>query len=133
MNIPLQVSFRNMDPPLGIEDHIRSRTMALHRFYSRITDCRVVIERRNHRHRKGDLFHLLIDVSVPGARLVVSRDPPGRYLHENLLLAVHDAFDEMRRQLEDHAREMRSATRRQAAAPPLAAFAGADAGGGAGW
>jgi cold shock CspA family protein/ribosome-associated translation inhibitor RaiA len=105
--IPLQVSFRNMDAPMGVEDKIREKVEALERFYPRITGCRVVVERRHHRHRTGDLFHVRIDVTVPGAQLMVNREPPEHHAHEEVLVALHDAFDEIRRQLQDQVRKAR--------------------------
>lgn len=111
MQIPLQISFRNMAPSSEAEEKVRDRVMALDRFFPRIMGCRVVVERSHHRHRKGDLFHLRVDLTVPGAELVVARDPAGRHAHEDLGVAIRDAFDEARRQLEDHARKVRADTK----------------------
>lgn len=111
MTIPVHISFRNMDPPLGAEERIRDRAAALTRFFPRVTACRVVVERRHHRRRKGDLFHLHVSVTVPGAELVVSREPGQDHTHEDLLASIRDAFDEVRRQLEDHARKVRADTK----------------------
>ncbi len=107
MQIPVQVSFRHMDPPLGVEDRIREKVAALERYFPRITACRVMVERRHHRHRTGDLFHLRIDLTLPGGELAVSREPPEHHAHEDILAAIRDAFDEVRRRLEDHVRQAR--------------------------
>ncbi len=111
MQSPVQVSFRHMDAPLGVEERIREKAEALERFFPRITACRVVIERRHHRHRKGDLFHLRIDLALPGGELVVNREPPEHHAHEDILAVIRDAFDEARRQLEDYVRQARAATK----------------------
>lgn len=100
--IPTQVSFRNMDTPMGVEEKILEKVAALERFHPRITGCRVMIERRHHRHWKGDLFHVSIHLTVPGAELVVNREPAQQGSHEELAVAIHDAFDEMRRQIDNH-------------------------------
>lgn len=114
MQIPLQVSFRNMHTSSTAEEKIREKALALERYYPRITGCRVVVERRHHRHRKGDLFHIRIALTVPGSELVVARAPAEHHAHEDLLVAIHDAFDKVRRQLEDQVREARDAVKSHA-------------------
>jgi len=107
MQLPLQITFRNMAPSAAVEAHIRERADALERFFKRIIACRVVVEARARRHRKGKLYHLRIDLTVPGREIVVKRDPIEHHAHEDILVAVRDAFDATRRQLEDHARGLR--------------------------
>jgi cold shock CspA family protein len=65
-----------------------------------------VIEARR-RRRKGDLYHVRIDLTVPGAEIVVRRDPPEDHVHEDVVVAVRDAFKAARRRLQDFARESR--------------------------
>ncbi|MDA8231339.1 MAG: HPF/RaiA family ribosome-associated protein [Magnetospirillum sp.] len=108
MQIAPQITFRNMSPPMGAEDRIREKIAELERFFPRIMGCRVMVERLHHRHRKGDVFHVRLDVTVPGGELVVSRDPAEHHAHEDVQVAIHDAFDEARRRLEDHARRARA-------------------------
>ena len=50
MEIPVQVTFHDIDPSQAIETRIRDRTAKLERFKDRITGCRVVVE-APHRHR----------------------------------------------------------------------------------
>lgn len=42
-----------------------------------------------------------IDVTLPGHEFVVNRSPEEAHQHENLHVAIRDAFDAMRRQIED--------------------------------
>ena len=46
-------------------------------------------------------------LTVPNREIVVKRDPSEHHAHEDILVAVRDAFDAVRRQLEDYAREQR--------------------------
>ena len=107
MQIPLQITFRGMDPSKAIEAKIRERTDELSQFYDRITSCRVTVETGHHHHRKGNLFHLVVNIAVPGDEIVVNRDPSGDHAHEDIHVAIRDAFDAARRQIEDHARRAR--------------------------
>jgi len=107
MQIPLQITFRQMAPSPAVEAHIRKRADALERYFDRIMGCRVVVEASARSQRKGKLYHVRVDLTVPGREIVVKRDPPEHHAHEDILVAVRDAFDAARRQLEDHARAAR--------------------------
>ena len=107
MQLPLQITFRNMASSPAVEAHIRERADDLDRFFERIMACRVVVEASTRRQHKGKLYHVRVDLTVPGREIVVKRDPPEHHAHEDILVAVRDAFDAARRQLEDHARDAR--------------------------
>lgn len=102
----LQITFRNVDASPALEAKIRERALELERFHDRIVSCRVAIE-RPHRRRQGDLYHVRIDLEIPGKEIVVKRDPPEHQAHEDVYVAVRDCFDAVRRQIEDHVRRRR--------------------------
>lgn len=102
----LQITFRNIDASPSVEAKIEERARELEQFFDRIVSCRVVIEAPKRRHH-GDLFHIRVDLKVPGKEIVVKRDPPGDRAHEDIYVAVRDCFDAVRRQLEDHVRRRR--------------------------
>jgi cold shock CspA family protein len=64
--------------------------------------CRVTVEESQRRQHQGKLFSVRIDITVPGRELVVNRVE-----HEDLYVAVRDAFDAAKRQLEEQARKRR--------------------------
>ena len=103
----LQITFRNMGTSPAVEAKVRKRAEELERFYDRITSCRVVIEAPHRGHRQGDLYHIRVDLKVPGREIVVKRDPSEHHAHEDIYVAIRDCFDAVRRQLEDHARRER--------------------------
>ncbi|HBK04765.1 MAG TPA: 30S ribosomal protein S30 [Acetobacteraceae bacterium] len=108
MQEPLRISFRNLDSSPVIEDEIRKRVADLERFFDRITACSVVVEVHNRHQRQGNLYHIRIDLIVPGREIVVRREPPEHQANEDLHVAIHNAFDSARRQLQDYARVMRA-------------------------
>ena len=58
---------------------------------------------QTHRHKQqGRPFNVRIALHVPGGELVVNRDR-----HADVYVALRDAFDAGRRQLEGHAQKMR--------------------------
>ena len=53
------------------------------------------------------MFRVRVDLGVPGREIVVGRDPQAHHAHEDAHVAVRDAFDAVRRLLEDYVRERR--------------------------
>jgi cold shock CspA family protein/ribosome-associated translation inhibitor RaiA len=107
MQIPLQVTFRNVERSEVIEEDVRQHALKLEEFFDRITSCRVVIEEPHHHHHKGNLYHVRVLVSVPHRELLVDREPAEHHAHEDAHVTIRDAFDAMRRQVEDYVRELR--------------------------
>lgn len=107
MSIPLHIAFRNMQSSPAAETQVRERVGALERFHPRITACNVMLEARHRHQHQGKLFQVRVDLVVPGGEIVVSRDPGADHAHEDLHVAIRDAFDAARRRLEDKARRLR--------------------------
>jgi ribosomal subunit interface protein len=107
MQLPLQITFRHMDSSPAVEAEIRKRTDRLERFSDRITACRVVVEAPHQHHRKGKLFSIRIDLSVPGEEIPVTHSGPQNHAHEDIYVAIRDAFNTAGRLLEDHTRKIR--------------------------
>lgn len=108
MQKPLRITYRRVDPSDAIESDIREKVEKLEQFCDDIIGCNVVIEAPHRHHHQGSLFHVRIDLTVPSKELVVSREPHQHHAHEDAYVAIRDAFDEMRRQLEDYVRTRRA-------------------------
>jgi ribosomal subunit interface protein len=102
MMLPLQITVRNVSLSEAAEDNIRTRAARLDRYFDRIMSCRVVVEAPHRHHRKGLRYNVRIDMTVPGEELVIKREP-----HEDLYVAIRDAFDAAKRQLESYVRRLR--------------------------
>ncbi len=111
MQIPLQISFRNMDPSPAVEARIREKAAKLERFHDRIVGCTVVVEAPHRHHHKGKLYNVRIEISVPGKNVVVDRARPIDHAHEDVYVALRDAFDAAVRRLEDQTRKMRGSVK----------------------
>lgn len=106
MEVPLDLTFRNMDPSDAVAERVRERAAKLGRYFDRIHSCRVVVEAPHRHHHKGKLYKVSIEIGVPGHRLVVNRSAGKNHAHEDIYVAIRDAFDHARRRLEDHARKV---------------------------
>lgn len=107
MRIPLEVTFRNMGHSPAMEAAVREKAQKLDQFCNQIMSCRVAVEAHHKHHHQGNLFHVRIDLTVPDEELVVSRAPQQHHAHEDAYVAIRDAFDAARRQLQDYARRRR--------------------------
>jgi cold shock CspA family protein len=105
----------------GLEEMVHKESAKLERFYDRITSCRVVVERPQGAE-SAKLYHVRIDLGLPNRELVVKHAPTlhgtlqdiktedsgpeaeSVLLHKSPERAIHEAFHEMRRRLQDYAR-----------------------------
>lgn len=102
MQVPLQVTFHDVAHSEALESHIRDKIEKLEQFYASIITCKVVVEQPGLHHQKGRPFNIRIDLTVPGAEIMVDRQQ-----HEDVYVALRDAFNAARRKLEDYGRRQR--------------------------
>lgn len=102
MQIPLQITIRDVDHSEALETRIRDKVAKLEEFSKHIISCRVVVEVPHKHHHQGKQFNVRIDIGVPGSEIVVNRDHA-----EDVYVALRDTFDAAKRQLEDYARKIR--------------------------
>lgn len=102
MQIPLQITIRDMPASAVLEDHIREKAVKLEHFYPALVGCRVVVELPHKHKQHGKLFNVRIDLTVPGSEIVINRDQS-----EDVYVALRDAFDAANRKLEDYGRRQR--------------------------
>lgn len=107
MKLPLQITFRNLDRSEAMEAQIQKKAEKLDQVCDDIMGCRVMVEARHRNHHKGNLYHVRLDITVPERELVVSRDPQENHAHEDAYVAIRDAFEAARRQLEDYVHRRR--------------------------
>lgn len=107
MEQPLQVTFRGLEPSEALTQAVEDRAGKLEHFFDKIESCRVIVEAPHQHHRKGNVYHVRVRLTVPGEEIVVSRDPPEHVQHDDLYLAINDAFNETTRKLEDYVRRRR--------------------------
>jgi ribosome-associated translation inhibitor RaiA len=118
MTTPVQISFRNMTVSPELEEEVRSRAAWLDSFHPRIVGCRVVLE-APHRHRHRPL-RIRVELSLPGEDVVVEHEPTldttarsARMTsdrdghHKDAHVTIREAFDMVRRRLEDVVRRKR--------------------------
>jgi ribosome-associated translation inhibitor RaiA len=115
MQTPLQVRFHGIPRSEALEQDVRQRAADLQRVFPRIVSCRVSIELPHRRSQQARRFRVQVDVGVPRTHLIAGTAPGADPAHEDVYLAVRDAFTAARRRLEEHANRLHA----DAGAPAL--------------
>ena len=117
MQVPIEIHFRNMDSSPAVEAAVRERVAKLERFADQIVSCRVTIEAPHKHHHQGNLYSVSVDLRFPGGEVIAHRAPAAHQAHEDVYVAVRDAFKAARRQLQDRVRVQRRQVKPHEAPP----------------
>jgi cold shock CspA family protein/ribosome-associated translation inhibitor RaiA len=119
MQVPLSVAYEGgLESTPSLQARIEHEAAKLERLSDRITACHVAVIGRSGNRRHGDLFQVRIRISAPGrADIVVDRNPDADHAHEDVLVAIRDAFSAARRQLQDHERRFEGRPKHHEAPP----------------
>lgn len=135
MELPVQITFHNLEPSSDLEQWVQTEAAKLDKYYGRITSCRVLIEMPHAHRTTGNTYNVRIDLGVPGDELVVkyestlrapsrgrgdkrqSRRMEKEEAHKKPRAAIAAAFKLARRQLEDFAGKQRGEVKSHAPQP----------------
>ena len=102
MEVPIEITFRNVERTDTIDQMIRDQASRLERFHNRITSCHVAVEQPQEHLSSGRKWRVRLDITVPQGNEIVVRKEPGKGdMHEQLSTVIKDAFDAAERQLKD--------------------------------
>ena len=101
MATPVRIVFRDMEPSEAVKQVVEKKLEKLARG-SRIVGGEVAIEAPHRQHQQGIHYRVRIDLQVPGGELVYGRDPGDDGAHEDVYVAIRDAFQGITRQLRQH-------------------------------
>jgi ribosomal subunit interface protein len=107
MQVPLEILFRNMDASDAVEAAAREHVAKLERLADSIVSCRVTLEAPHRHHHQGNLYTVSVDLHYAGGEAVANRAPGAKHAHEDVYVALRDAFNAVRRQLQDRMRVRR--------------------------
>jgi cold shock CspA family protein len=102
MQVPPEITFRNVVKTDTTEALIRENIDKLEKVCDHIMSCRVAVEKPQQFQRSGAPFRVRIDLTVPpGHEIIVTREPSEGELHDGLSFLLRDAFKSARRRLRD--------------------------------
>ncbi len=97
MAIPTEITFHEIPRSAAVEAAVLRWVARLEPLHDRVVRCLVKIEQPHRSQRQGRAFEIHVVVEIPGNDIAVSR-----IRHEDIYVAVADAFRAARRQLLDH-------------------------------
>lgn len=97
MSIPTEIMWHQLEPSEAVETSVQRWVARLEHLYDRIMSCQVTISQPHKRHRHGAEFCVNVVLDIPGGEIAASH-----VRHEDIYVAVADAFRAARRQLTDH-------------------------------
>ena len=100
MTIPVQITFRHIEPSPAVETRVHELAGHLGVFSDRIQSCRVVIDSPHRHHHQGKVFNVKVQLALPGEDVVVDMERPDKENHEDVYVVLRDAFDAAKRQLQ---------------------------------
>lgn len=104
MQPTIQITFRGMEPSAAVETRARALLEKLQRFASDITTCHVTIHSPHQHHHQGQLYDVHIRIGMAGGEINIGREGSRNHAHEDVYVALRDAFDAAVRKLEDAVR-----------------------------
>ena len=117
MKLNPQITYRDVHLSPALDRSIRASVKRLDRYHPAILGCRIAVESPHRHQRKGRRYRVRIDLTVPGKELAVGRHSQMSPAHEDLSVALRDAFRAARRELQDHARTRRGDVKRHVRLP----------------
>jgi ribosome-associated translation inhibitor RaiA len=102
----VQITFRNLDASEAAEAQIERRSAELAQLTDRLTAVRATVSAAHRHQGRHGVYQVHIDLTVPGGPIVVNGEQGNDHTHDDLSLAIRDAFDAARRRLQDHLRRL---------------------------
>ena len=101
MAIPIQITYRDIDPSDAIEARINERVARLEKFSKRATGLNVTVAAPHHHGHKGQLYQFTLELFMPSGDIVIRQgDTPNR-AHEDVYVSMRDAFAALERRIHD--------------------------------
>lgn len=101
MQVPLEVTFRNVEKKEGIKLLVQEEVFKLETICDHITSCRVALEQPQAHQKSGNPYRVRIDIKVPrGHEIVIRREAGEGNMHDPLSVVVRDAFHAARIKLQ---------------------------------
>jgi ribosomal subunit interface protein len=94
-----QVLFRGVDHSPAVEEAVQKRAEKLERFSDQIQSLRVTVESPHNNHHKGKVYHVGVEAFIPNHDIHVSHEQHDKHEHEDIYVAIRDAFNALERRL----------------------------------
>jgi ribosomal subunit interface protein len=102
MVIPVQITFRDIDPSEAVERRIHERVKRLEKHASRATGLHVTLAAPHQSGHKGKIYQFTLELLLPKGDIVVRQGDTPNHAHEDVYVAMRDAFQALERRVQNH-------------------------------
>lgn len=99
MTNEIQIVYHNLDQSDAITDAVNKRIKKLERFCDHIITGRVVLDSPHNNHHKGKVYSVGLEIHTAQKEIRVNQDHHDNHAHEDMYVAIRDAFNAAERQL----------------------------------
>lgn len=106
MQVPLEISYHNIEGSQWIDEYITERAEHLDKICDGLISCRVVVERSQHQHQKGNPFRVRVEATMPPQKDIIGdKEEVVEDTRVQLRPIIRHAFDAVEKQVKKQ-REM---------------------------
>lgn len=98
MTNEFQVVYHNIDQTEAISEAVQKRIDKLERYCDHIINGRVVLDSPHNNHHKGKVYSVTLEIHTPELEVRVNQGQHDNHSHEDLYIAIRDAFNAAERQ-----------------------------------
>ncbi len=113
MTNEFQIVYHNIDQTEAISEAVQKRIDKLERYCDHIINGRVVLDSPHNNHYKGKVYSVTLEIHTPELEVRVNQDQHDNHAHEDLYVAIRDAFNVAERQFKSIDKKHRATPSRQ--------------------
>jgi ribosome-associated translation inhibitor RaiA len=100
VQLPLQITYRDMEPTPGMDAAIRDKVDHLQRYHPRIVRCHVVVDAPHSSQHHPHHFRVMFNITIPGKEIVAAKENHDKPEQRDFYISLRDSYEAARRQLE---------------------------------
>ena len=112
MQHDVTIRFEGLPVSAALREDILRHANKLWQIAPQLQSCDVAVRRAEHRHQHGNRYLVHVHAVMRGATFEAGRSPTKDPSHQDVYVAVRDAFDAMQRQVSEHGRGLRDGGKR---------------------
>jgi ribosomal subunit interface protein len=94
-----KVVFRGIDHSQAVADAVQKRLEKLERYSDEIQSLKVTLDSPHNHHHKGKVYHVGVEAVIPNHDILVNHDQHDNHSHEDIYVAIRDAFNALERRI----------------------------------
>ena len=98
MTNEFQIVYHNIEQTEAISEAVQKRIDKLERYCDHIISGRVVLDCPHNNHHKGKVYAVTLEIHTPELEVRVNQGQHDNHAHEDLYIAIRDAFNAAERQ-----------------------------------